>query len=115
MHQQPAAHLLFSWYVLISVSSKWKSDVIAIQDVVDDRVILTLAEVISRIQRNLDEQNYEGVGVSVKTVCERYFSGTAVSFDTNQQSVYLAKCSCRYFWLPHNIKNHLCSSFSIHI
>ena len=55
------------------------TDIAAIQDVINDRLNLTLAQVISRIQRDLEERNYEGVGVPVKTVCERYYGGTAVS------------------------------------
>ena len=56
---------------------------------INDRLHLTLVQVISRIQRDLEERNYEGVGVPVKTVCERYFGGTSVSFYFFNISVFL--------------------------
>jgi len=65
--------------LLISAFAASKTDINAIQDVINDRLNLTLEQVISRIQRDLDGRNLEGIAVSVKTVCERYFTGTAVS------------------------------------
>ena len=55
------------------------TDITAIQDVINDRFNLTLEQVISRIQRDLENRNHEGIAVPVKTVCERYFTSTAVS------------------------------------
>ena len=55
------------------------SDIIAVQDVINDRVNLTLAQVIERIQYKLNDVEIQRVGISVKTICERYFQDTAVS------------------------------------
>ena len=59
--------------------STTNSDIIAVQDVINDRVNLTLAQVIERIQDKLDDVEIQSVGISVKTICERYFQDTAVS------------------------------------
>ena len=55
------------------------ADINAIKDVINERVNLTLAEVISRIQKTLEEALDQSTAISIKTVCERYLDGTAVS------------------------------------
>ena len=54
-------------------------NIYAFQDVINDRFNLTVEQVISHIQRDLQNKNHEGIAVPVKTVCERYFTSTAVS------------------------------------
>jgi len=49
-----------------------------VRDVINDRLNLTLVEVISRIQDSFDNDVGRSIGNVVKTVCERYFKGTAV-------------------------------------
>ena len=44
-----------------------------------DRLNLTLEEVIDKIQCDLNENDDNSVVIPVKTVCKRYFTGTAVS------------------------------------
>uniref|UniRef100_H2XPN8 Uncharacterized protein n=2 Tax=Ciona intestinalis TaxID=7719 RepID=H2XPN8_CIOIN len=59
-----------------------------VQSVVNDRSTLSLEEVIQRIQEDLDQtENEDNVGTTVKTVCERYLSGTAVTSMNNCMSV----------------------------
>ncbi|XP_076818180.1 E3 ubiquitin-protein ligase rnf213-alpha-like [Clavelina lepadiformis] len=48
-----------------------------IQNVVNDRSNLSLQEVIERIHNDLGQ--VETIATSIKTVCERYFQGTAVT------------------------------------
>ncbi|XP_076815738.1 E3 ubiquitin-protein ligase rnf213-alpha-like isoform X2 [Clavelina lepadiformis] len=48
-----------------------------IKDVVNDRSNLSLQEVIERIHNDLGQD--ETIATSIKTVCERYFQGTAVT------------------------------------
>ena len=55
------------------------ADINALQDVINERINLTLAEVISRIQKTLEDASDQSIAISVKTVCERYLDGTAVS------------------------------------
>lgn len=55
------------------------ANVNVLQNVINERSNLTLEEVIERIQSDLEENVNETVGTTVKTVCERYFQGTAVS------------------------------------
>ena len=62
----------------MSLAFSTDGDIAANQDVINDRLHLTLKEVISRIQTDLKDSG-DGVGTPVKTVCERYFKGTAVS------------------------------------
>ncbi|XP_076818192.1 E3 ubiquitin-protein ligase rnf213-alpha-like [Clavelina lepadiformis] len=55
------------------------ANVNVLQNVINERSNLTLEEVIERIQSDLEENVNETVGTTVKTVCERYFQGTAVT------------------------------------
>ena len=55
------------------------ADINVVQDVINETVNLTLAEVISSIQKNLEDSFNQSTAIPVKTVCERYLDGTAVS------------------------------------
>ena len=45
---------------------------------VSDRSRLTLSQIIDKIQNDMDS-SVQGIAVTIKTICERYLSNTAVS------------------------------------
>lgn len=51
-----------------------------IKDVINDRMNLGLSQIIEMIQQNIVDETENNIGTIVNTVCERYFSRTAVSF-----------------------------------
>ena len=86
-----------------------------VKDVINERVNLTLAEVISRIQNALEDASDQSTAIPVKTVCERYLDGTAVS-----KSQFFQKfCAQLVFidiffscWLEYNLSPNVCCNVS---
>ena len=76
------SYVLFKGFIvfLLLAHTSLDADITAFQDLVNDRVNLSLHDFIKLIHNRFEQKDEDEVGVPVKTVCERYFKRTAVSF-----------------------------------